>query len=208
MGRQLTLRQAQTGQSASFNEDLIIFVEDDTLGSQVEYLEEEGGIPRSDVFVNTRPQIQAMSTCIIPVSLSGKTAGMNINRMTEIEETSTGCKILYDVSGMIARPKNTTDSYETIQTRIYEKQGLTVYTFDAVNATNNTISLAASFGDLTSTFAATKVMDVFGSGDEDFDGMYTISSSTFSGGKTVITVIQNIPSGVATSGSLILGATT
>lgn len=206
MGKQITLRQYGTGQSASFDQDLIIFVEDDTNGAQVEYLKEEGGLRQQIIVVESRTQIQQISTNIIPVPLNGKNTGMNIDRMTLIEPTSTGCTIMYDVSGMVPRPKDTTDSYETIQTRIYEKQGTTVYEFDEVNATNNTISLTAAEGDLTGTFTNPKVINVFGSGDEDFDGIYTISSSAFTGGKTVITVIQNIPAGVATSGSLIISA--
>jgi len=206
MGKQITLRQYGTGQSASFDEDLILFVEDDTNGAQIQYLPEEGGLRDTMIVVETRPMIQQISTCLIPVSLSGKTTSMNINRMTLIEPTSTGCQIMYDVSGMVPRPKDTTLSFEALQTLIYEKQGSTVYEFDEVNATNNTISLVAAEGDLSSTFTNPKAIQVFGSGDEDFDGIYVISSSTFTGGKTVITVIQNIPSGVATSGSLIISA--
>lgn len=207
MARSITLVEAGTGQSASLIEDNIILVENDTLGAQVTYIRELDGKRRGIITTATRPQIQSISSLIIPVASNGTTVGLNINRFMEVEETSTGCNILYYAEGAVARPIASTDSYQTILTRKFEKEGRTVYTFDAVNATNDTISLASSFGDLTSTFAATKVFNVFGTGDEDFDGLYTVSSSAYTGGKTVITVQQNIPSGVATSGSLVLGAT-
>lgn len=206
MSRKLTLRDAATGASGQFEEDNLIFVENDTLGAQIEYVKEDDGKRRRLIVSNTRPQIQSMSTVIIPLTFNGSTAAINLNRINEVIETSTGCNVMYDVEGTVNKVLESTETYQTVMTRVYEKQGETVYTFDAVNATNNTISLASSFGNLTSTFAATKVFQVFGSGDEDFDGMYTVSSSTYAGGKTVITVQQDIPSGVATSGSILLGA--
>lgn len=206
MAKMLNLVQYGTNQGFSILDELIIYVEDDTNGAQIEYLTEEGGLRETIIVTNSRTQIQTISTCIIPVALAGKSTGVNITRINEIEPTSTGCRFLYDASGMIARPKNTTDSQLTLQTLIAEKRGETVYSFDAVNATNNTISLTAATGDVTSAFVLNDVINVFGTDDEDFNGLYTVSSSTFSGGKTVITVIQNIPAGVATSGALTVSA--
>lgn len=206
MGKQINLVQYGTNQGFSIDDEYIIYVEDDTNGAQIQYVTEHDGLPDSIIVTNTRTQIQTISSCIIPVTLAGKATGVNMLMMSEIEPTSTGCRFLYAKPGMIARAKNTTDSQLTVLTRIAEKNGQTVYSFDEVNATNNTISLTAATGDVTATFVLNKVINVFGTGDEDFNGLYTVSSSTFSGGKTVITVIQNIPAGVATSGALTVSA--
>ncbi len=210
MARMLTIRQASDGNVAQINEELLIWIEDDTLGSEVTYLKEVEGNRYRLISSDTRTQIQAMSTEIIPVATNGKTVGMNYNRMNLMQYDGSGSTFLYDVSGQVPRPVDSTDSVGTLQTRIYTKQGLVsgtdLFTFDAVNATNNTISLASSFGNETTAFANPVTFQVYGSGDTDLDGMYTVSSSQFSGGKTVITVIENIPAGVATTGYILLGS--
>lgn len=208
MAQNIQVTQASDGATALLNEELIIWVEDDTLGSEVTFLKETEGNRYRIIAQDTRVQIQGISTLIIPVATNGKTVGMNYERMNLIEYDGSGSTFLYDVSGQVPRQVDSTDSVSTLQTRIYTKQGITTYSFDAVNATNNTISLAAAEGDLTGTFIASKVFQVYGSGDESFDGLYTIASSAFSGGKTVITVQEDIPSGVATSGKIKLGSAT
>lgn len=208
MAELIQVTQAGSGDTAAINEELIIWVEDDTLGSEVTYLKEAEGLRQRLISQDTRVQIQAISSLIIPVATNGKTVGMNYDRMNLIQYDGDGSTFLYDVSGQAPDQVESTDSVATLQTRIYTKRGITTYSFDAVNATNNTISLAAAEGDLTATFTATKVIQVYGSGDTSFDGLYTIASSTFAGSKTVITVQEDIPSGVATSGKIRLGSAT
>ncbi len=208
MSRNIQITQASDGATALINEELIIWVEDDTLGSEVTYLKEVEGSRYRIISQDTRAQIQGISTLMIPIATNGKTVGMNYDRINLLQYDGSGSTFLYDVSGQMPRQVDSTDSVSTIQTRVYQKQGLTVYSFDAVNATNNTISLTAAEGNLTATFTATKVFEVFGSTDSSFDGLYTIASSQFAGSKTVITVQENIPSGVATSGKILLGSAT
>lgn len=208
MSNLIQVTQARDGATASIQEELLIWVEDDTLGSEVTYLKEPEGQRYRLISQDTRVQIQGISTLIIPVATNGKTVGVNYERINFLQYEGTGSTFIYDVSGQVPRQVDSTDSVSTLQTRIYTKQGFTTYSFDAVNATNNTISLTAASGDLTGTFTANKVFQVYGSTDSSFDGLYTIASSAFSGGKTVITVQEDIPSGVATSGKIKLGSAT
>ncbi|MGV8130700.1 MAG: hypothetical protein ACP5N7_01195, partial [Candidatus Pacearchaeota archaeon] len=87
-----------------------------------------------------------------------------------------------------------------------QKQGQLVYTFDEVSATTDTISLAAANGDLTATFVNGVGFTAFGSATAGINVIWVVSSSAFSGGKTVITVTGSIPANATETGSIWLNA--
>lgn len=191
----------------TIDESLVIFIESDTLGSLVSYAAEKDGIKRHKVCSDKPADLATMSTRFMAITaVGGLTKYVNIDRIDGNPiANSTGMGFFYDQEGQHNIFIQTTDSATTFYTNLYTKEGRTVYTFDDANATNDTFSLAAAHGDKTSSFTAGVIFTVFGSSTTTTNGIYKVSSSTYSGGKTVISVntaSKAVPVGTSETGSL------
>lgn len=202
---QLTLTEASTGNHVTVEELNIIYVQADTLGSLVTYIDQPDGQRLNLVCSDAPATIAGMSAELILVTIDGKSVYVNNKRILLADTNATGVQFLYDAAGASPRQEQTTDSEQTFYTRSYQKSGFTVYAFDDVNATNDTISLTAANGDKTASFTAGVFFTVFGSATDTVNGIYKVTSSAFSGGKTVISVdtaVKAVPTGATETGSL------
>lgn len=212
MAEQLQFTDVNTGNKFTVPESFIIFVATDTLGASVQYIKEWTGNRYQNVVSETPANIALVSdtliavTIIDPVSLSTQVNYVSTTRMGVIDGTGTYVKFDYDVEGATRRPISVTQTLIQLETLQRQKQGQLVYTFDAVSATVDTISLAAANGDLTATFTAGVGFTAFGSTTADMNTIWVVSSSAYTGGKTVITVTGQIPANASETGSIWLNA--
>jgi len=109
---------------------------------------------------------------------------------------------LYDSEGAQPQSIYVTDTLAALLTLIYEKEGDLVYLFDDVAPSLEEISLAAAEGDQTALFGAGVIFTVFGSSTEAMNVLWTVTSSTYAGSKTVITVDSALPEGATETGSV------
>lgn len=187
MATQLQLTLAASGQVFTLSESQIIYVNEDTLGSAVTYINERDGSKLVSIVSETKSAIDRISTRLMAVTLSnGSTPLVNIDRMNVKDRNSTGAYFEYDQEGATNIVIQTTDSFGEFMDTLLTTQGETVYEFDDVNATNDTISLAAAEGDLTSTFVNGVYFTAFGSTTATVNTIWSVSSSAWSGGKQLL----------------------
>lgn len=191
----------------TIDESLVIFIESDTLGSLVSYAAEKDGVKRHKTCSDSPANLATMSTRFMAITaVGGLTKYVNIDRIDGLPiANSTGMSFFYDQEGQHNILIQTTDTATTFYTNMYTKEGRTVYTYDDVNPTNDTISLAAAHGDVTASFTAGVIFTGFGSDTTAMNGIFKVSSSAFSGGKTVITLdtsAKAVPVGADETGSI------
>jgi hypothetical protein len=209
---ELQFTDVATGNKFTVPEKYIIFVATDTLGASVQYIKEWTGQRYQNVVSETPANIALVSDTLIPVTIVDTLTGstqvnyVSTTRMGVIDGTGTYVKFDYDVEGAIRRPISVTQTLIQLETLQREKEGQLVYAFDAVSATVDTISLAAAEGDLTATFTNGVGFTAFGSSTAAMNTIWVVSSSAFSGGKTVITVTGSIPANASETGSIWLNA--
>lgn len=207
MGKQITLSEASTGNHFTVDEFNILNVTTDTLGAAVYYIQDGRMGDKRLKIVNDSPALIAgVSEKLMAITVNGATQYVHIDRInfTSIVGNSTGVEFLYNMDGQTSRRIQTTNSESVFMTTYWEKLGKTVYSFDDVNATSDTISLAAAHGDLTGTFIAGVYFETFGSSTELMNANWKVTSSAYSGGKTVITVTEQVPSGASETGKLVI----
>lgn len=209
---ELQFTDVNTGNKFTVPEKYIIFVATDTLGAMVQYIKEEDGQRYENVVSETPANIALVSSTLIPVTIVDTgTGSTQVNyvstlRIGVIDGTGTYVKFDYNVEGATRRPISVTETLLALETLVRQKEGQLVYAFDEVSATVDTISLAAANGDLTATFTSGVGFTAFGSSTAAMNVIWVVSSSAFSGGKTVITVTGSIPSGATETGSIWLKA--
>lgn len=197
-----------TGGKFSVPDSNIILVATDTLGALVQYINETDGQRYQKVVSESPTNIASVSSSLISITdaYSNVTYWVSTDRIGTIDQTGTYVNFDYDVEGAAPRKISVSQTITQLYTKIYEKEGDSVYAYDAVSATVDTISLAAANGDLTSTFVAGVAFTVFGSSTAGMNTIWVVSSSTYSGGKTVITVTGAIPVAASETGSVRLQA--
>src|SRR3990167_658757 len=137
------------------DEALILFIESDTLGSLVSYVAEKDGLKRHVTCSDSPADLATMSTRFMAITTEESvTKYVNIDRVDTEIVNSTGVGFFYDQEGQHNIFIQTTDTATTFYTNQYNKEGRTVYAYDDVNPTNDTISLAAANGDVTASFTA------------------------------------------------------
>lgn len=209
---ELQFTDVASGNKFTVPEKFIIFVATDTLGATVQYIKEWQGQRYENVVSETPANIALVSDTLIPVTVVDVPSGstqvnyVTTTRIGVIDGTGTYVKFDYDVEGASRRPISVTQTLIQLETLQRQKEGQLVYTFDAVSATVDTISLAAVNGDLTATFIAGVGFTAFGSTTADMNTIWVVSSSAYSGGKTVITVTGQIPANASETGSIWLNA--
>lgn len=200
---QLQFTIAASGLPFTIDESQVLFVETDTLGSKVTYVNEVDGSKLSTVVTQAKATIATASDNLLQVTKSdGSTPLVNIERINLKDKNSTGAYFEYDNNGATNITIQTSSTFGTFMSALLTKKGETVRDFDDVSATNNTISLAAAEGDLTSTYVNGVVFTTFGSSTNAMNSLWTVDSSAYSGGKTVITVVETVPSGASETGFL------
>lgn len=197
----LTINEVSTGASYTINERDIVFIGPDTLGAKITYVNEKDGVRRNIVTAVLPATLASMSAYFIPCTVNGQTVYVNIGRIDNLDSNSTGVFFSYDTEGQHDLQIQTTTNESTFYGNLFAKQGKTVCSFDEVNATNNTISLTAATGDKSTEFTNGVVLTIFGNSNDTANGIHIVSSSTFSGGKTVITLSTNF-SGWGSSGKI------
>ena len=209
---ELQFTDVASGNKFTVPEKYIIFVATDTLGATVQYIKERDGQRFENVVSETPANIALVSDTLIAVTirdlLSGSTQVNYVStlRIGVIDGTGTYVKFDYDVEGTTRRPISVTQTLIQLETLIREKEGQLVYAFDEVSATVDTISLAAANGDKTATFTAGVGFTAFGSTTAAMNTIWVVSSSAYSGGKTVITVTGSIPANASETGSIWLNS--
>ena len=198
---------AADGGSIMIDEDDVIFITSGTLGSLVTYVKERQGIRYNTVCSQSPAVVAGATTKFISCTVNGQTVYVNVDRidLSSVDYNATGAFFTYDVEGQHNRLIQTTTTVVAFQTALLGAKGYTVYAFDDVNATNDTISLTAATGDKSSSFTSGVYFSVFGSATQSVNGIYKVSSSTYTGGKTVITVnttVKEVPTGATETGSL------
>lgn len=200
---QLQFTIAASGLPFTIDESQVLFVETDTLGSKVTYVNEVDGSKLSTVVTQAKTTIATASDNLLQVTKSdGSTPLVNIERINLKDKNSTGAYFEYDNNGATNITIQTSSTFGTFMSALLTKKGETVRDFDDVSATNNTISLAAAEGDLTSTYVNGVVFTTFGSSTNAMNSLWTVDSSAYSGGKTVITVTETVPAGASETGYL------
>jgi hypothetical protein len=197
----LTINEVSTGASYTINERDIVFIGPDTLGAKITYVNEKDGVRRNIVTSVLPSTLATMSTSFIAATVNGQTVYVNIDRIDNLDSNSTGVFFSYDTEGQHDLQIQTSSTESAFYDSLFTKQGKTVYPFDAVNATDNTISLTAATGDKTAEFTNGVVLTVFGNSNDTANGIHVVSSSAFAGGKTVITLATNF-SGWGSSGKI------
>lgn len=204
MSKTLSFNLANGNGSIQLNDESIIYVFTDTLGALVVYEESETG-NRDQIVVSDAPaDIASVSSNLYAITVPDSvTMYVATERTRAIEEVGSVATVYYDEAGAQPKPIVTSQTLVTVQAAFNTKAGVTSYSFDEVNATNNTISLAAANGDKTSEFTLNTAFQVSGT---NFDGFFVVQSSAFSGGKTVITLKTgyDVPSGASTAGLVTL----
>lgn len=206
----LNLTLADGSGVITIDESLVLFIESDTLGSVVSYVAEKDGLKRHKTCSDSPADIATMSTRFMAIVTEDSiTKYVNIDRVdvTSAVVNSTGMGFFYDQEGQHNIFIQTEDTASTFFTNLYTKEGRTVYSYDDVNPTNDTISLAAAHGDKTSSFTAGVIFTGFGSTTTVMNGVFKVSSSTYSGGKTVITLdtsAKGVPVGASETGKIYL----
>lgn len=206
---QLTVTNSADGSKVDILEENILSLLGSTLGSVLTYIDETDGQKRvMTISDNTNALSSVSSVLFATTDANGGVVYLNKDRVLTLGQvTSTGLQIHYNYEGQTARVFQTSDSLTTFLTNIETKNGESVYAFDDVNATNNTISLAAANGDLTSTFTVGTYFQVQASATASVNGTYVVASSAYAGSKTVITVgshVKDVPSGATETGIVIL----
>lgn len=206
MANQLNLTLADGSGVYPVDEANIIFIETDTLGSKVTYIKEFGGNINFKICSDSPSTLAGVSESFFSITGEDtKTYYINFNRVKSTVTNSTGVSVYYDAEGQHNKLIQTTDSASTFFENLYTKEGQTVYSYDAVNSTNNTVSLAAVHGDKTSTFAVGVYFTIFGSSTAALNGASRVLSSVFSVGKTVITLnsaVNSVPTGASQTGKV------
>lgn len=201
---QVQMTIVSTGGKFSVPDENIILVATDTLGALVQYINEKDGQRYQKVVSETPTLIASQSATLIAITdaESNVTYWVSYDRIGTVDQTGTYVNFDYDIEGAAPRKISVTQTIAQLYTLIYEKEGDTVYLYDAVSATVDTISLTAANGDLTTTFTAGVTFTVFGSSTAGMNTIWEVTSSAYSGGKTVITVTGQIPVASSETGSL------
>lgn len=189
---QVQLKQAVTGDIFSIGENDIILVVGEGTGSKVTFF--DTGARVRIIEVDEAPEdIKDLTKVLIPVTdtSSGLTEFINSGRILIVESKGTGSAIKYNAEGSIARQFEVDESKGAIQVLVFELTGNTAYEIDLLSNAPEEIRLSAADGDVTSQFTSGKILSIVGQGDSD--GTYTVDSSAFGGGKTTITVDEDIP---------------
>lgn len=204
MGKKLQLTEAATGNKFNVDEAEIIKVATDTLGALVQYIRQRDGQRYNAVVTESPADIAYVSETLITVTDANTAQAywVSIDRIGLIDGTGTNVLFLYNIEGASPEPIQITGTLETFLTLVYEKQGDLVYSFDDVAPSIETISLAAAEGDVSAKFTNGVVFEVFGSSTAAMNTLWTVSSSTYAGSKTVITVDSPLPEGATETGSV------
>ena len=196
------------GGVVEINDIDIVKVYSDTLGSAVKYLSSsDDGLTETSIVTATLANISAYTDVLINITMSdGSTQYININRIQSIYEDATSLKavIYYDNQGASNERLLTNETIEAVAARMTTKAGDVSYEFDDVNATTNVIALASSEGDKTSIFTNGVVFNVIGT---DWSNVFSCNgNSTYNStlGVTYITTNEDIPTGAADSGIIIV----
>ena len=202
---QIQLTLVSSGAKFTVSDENIIKVATDTNGAMVQYITEQSG-SRYQAIVSEDPALIASASANLISITDQETAQdywINIDRISLVDESGTYVNFSYEAEGATPQKIYVTQTIAQFYTLVYEKQGSTVFSYDAVNTGADTISLTAATGDVTAQFTLGVVFTVFGSSTAAMNTIWTVTSSTFSGGKTVITVDGDVPTGASSTGELV-----
>jgi len=203
---QIQLTLVSSGAKFTVSDENIIKVATDTNGAMVQYITEQSG-SRYQAIVSEDPALIASASANLISITDQETAQdywINIDRISLVDESGTYVNFYYEAEGATPQKIYVTQTIAQFYTLVYEKQGSTVFSYDAVNTGADTISLTAATGDVTAQFTLGVVFTVFGSSTAAMNTIWTVTSSTFSGGKTVITVDGDVPTGASSTGELVI----
>lgn len=200
----ISFTELSTNTAFSVNEENLIFATDATIGSDITFINAPTNSLIQKTVTEDLTAILALSNLMLQVTLAdGTTPLFNVSRVEETVFNSTGANFLYNKEGAMSYPHQTSMTETAFLTLIYEKEGKSVYAFNDVSATLDTISLVPAAGDLTSTFVSGKYFTVFG--NTVANGTYKTTSSALVGGRTIITVdttVKAVPAGAAETGAI------
>lgn len=209
MAATIPLTDVNGAGTIAVNENLILYIGNDTLGSCVEFVRESNG-QRDKIITSMSPaNVAAMCTNMFAITYLGVTGYVNATRIDQasIDFDSTGAFFRYDQAGSSDRLIQTSNTVAAFYLAYMAALGKTVYSFDDVNATNDTFSLTAANGNKTSEFTSGVWISVVGNSTQATNGGYKVSSSAFSGGKTVISVdtaVKAVPANSSETGTLFI----
>ena len=199
----LQLTQASDARKFTLNEDEIMIVYTDTLGSNVVYFRE--GKRRAIVVTEIPAKVAGLTKSLIFITDSDSVDQyINANHIVLIDGRNDGVAgsiIKYDMEGAYAKFITVSQTKGAINKTIQVAAGNTAYTILSTDVTNSTFTLATADGDVTAIFATAKFFTVVDS--DGNDGSYEVASSTF-GSSTVITCKEVIPDGGDTGSILIV----
>lgn len=203
---QIQLTVTATGAKISLSDENIISVKTSGSGSEVVYSRDPQGFRYSAIVSEVAATIASASDTLILVTdqETAQSFYVNIKRIDLVDQSGTYVSFLYQDEGATDKKYLVTQTVTQLYDLIYGKQGKTTYAYDAISAVNETISLAAANGDVTAQFTNGVIFTVYGSSTAAMNTLWTVSSSTFSGGKTVITVTGNVPAGASATGTVVI----
>lgn len=197
----VTLTEAQT--TTYINAKQIVYVLVEGTGSKLAY-NREGAHPIEVLVDEAVGSIRTAAGNLVTVTptIGSDTIDLNEDSIELVDDEGSGAVIMYDQGGARLHQYTVSESKGNINKQIYVNAGQTVYAIDAVDTGAETFTLAAAHGDVTGVFANGKTFQVVDSTGND--ATYTVASQSFGGGKTTITVNEDITDSNADGDILII----
>lgn len=203
----ILLNDNETGADITIDDSLLLKVYSSNSITNVLYLEDEDGYRKTAKVKETVDNVIGQSNLLITLTEedSGATVGINKDRINGMFEESSKARLRFNNAGAQNETVKVTETATAVRAATYTKDGDTVYDADSFTASPDVVILDSSHGDVTGSFTAKVIFTVFGEGDDN-DGIYSVVSSAFSGGKTEITVNETPTAGSTNGGKIWLKA--
>lgn len=156
--------------------------------SNVEYLHDEDGYRRTVQVRESLSGIADMSSVLISVTLDdGSIVYVNKDRINNVYDESSLANILYENEGTNLEKIKLSITSADVKNSIINKDGQSSFLNLSFSNAPEVLTLDTSVGDVTSQLTTGVTFTVFGEGNDN-DNIYTVSSSSFNGSETEITV--------------------
>ena len=196
----ILLKDNSTGENIVIDDSLILKAFTSNSITNVTYLREEDGYMGTFKVTDSLTSVGNQSDLLFSTTdVDGNVVWLNSGRVLNVYDINSLATIEFDGGGAIPENFRSGATAVAVKSAIITKEGDFSYLVDSFTASPNTILLDSSVGDVESKFVSGGVFTVFGEGDSN-DGIYTISSASYDGANTTITVVETPTANASASG--------